>query len=98
MNAIHMTTPIYSELLPKKTPVMNRGMTIKGKSVMDDDRPFTATDLICIYRAHPEVSKHVAQHVSAALLCHPQFPTLRDVIGIIHKELAAFKSEDDGSC
>ena len=93
MNASHMTTPIYSELLPKKTPVMNRGMTIKGKSVMDDDRPFTATDLICIYRAYPQVSKRVAQHVSAALLGHPRFLTLRNVIRIIDNELAELEAK-----
>ena len=73
-------------------PVMNRGMTITGKWVMDDDRPFTATDLICIYRAHPQVSKRVARRVSAVLVDRPEFLTLRDLIEILNKELMAFKS------
>ena len=63
---------------------------------MDDDRPFTATDLICIYRAHPEVSKRVAQHISARLLDRSEFPTVDDLIGILHKELMAFKSGHTG--
>ena len=77
-------------------PVMNRGMTIKGKSVMDDDRPFTATDLVCIYRAHPEVSKRVAQRVSAVLVDRPEFLMWRDLVEILHKELMAFKSGHTG--
>ena len=89
------------ELLLRKTPVMNRGMTIKGKSAMDDyDRPFTSTDLIYVYRVYPQVSKRVAQRVSAVLLDCPEFPTLWDLIGILRKELAlaAFNVGEHGSC
>ncbi len=75
---------------------MNRGMTIKGKRVMDDDCPFTATDLICIYRAYPQVSRRVARRVSAVLVDCPEFLTRRDLIEILHKELMAFKSGHTG--
>jgi len=63
---------------------------------VDDDCPFTATDLICIYRAYPQVSRRVARCVSAALVDRPEFLTLRDVIEILHKELMAFKGGTTG--